>query len=137
MSGSMENSRTGTVMSAEQLLVEISGTAKRCVRTVVGRNRADDPARDVVLECLMKLRAGTLDIEPAALPGLVSALVKWRGLDSLRRRQTDEGRAHDFARDHVQGTEAWMSPHLSYEEAETADIHAALIARLPTEYRQA
>jgi hypothetical protein len=132
MSGSMQNSTAGTEMSQAQLLVEISGPAKRCVRTVGAVDRAADLAQDVVLECLMKLRAGPLGIAPAVLPGLVSGLVKWRALDSLRRRQTDEERAHAFARDRAQGTRVWMSPDLSYEEEDMADIHAALIAGADT-----
>jgi hypothetical protein len=82
----MQNSTTRTVMSEELLLVEISGIANRCARSVVDADGADDLAQDVVLGCLMTLRARTLDIEPALLPSLVSDLVSWLAMDYLRRR---------------------------------------------------
>lgn len=119
------------------LLVEIEGIALEFAGAFLPADVADDVAHDVVLDCLLRLRAGTLDIEMALLRGFTYALVKRRVVDRVRREVRRMTRDAEHARTQNEGTHAWMSPELARQAAELEALRVRLLARLPPMCRRA
>ena len=96
---------------------------------IVARDVADDIAQDVVLECLLKVRAGRWRVAREALGAFVRRLVRRRAVDWLRRSQRRSERNAEHAREIRESTHAWMSPDLASEERELAEFHDRALAK--------
>lgn len=68
----------------ERLLITIAALARTRARALLSPDQADDIAQDVVLECLLKLREGSV-IDQRSLGGLVRQMVRRRVSDLHRR----------------------------------------------------
>lgn len=114
----------------DALLVEIAALARRIARRVV-RTDPDDVAQDVVLECLMKMRAGEWTADRASLSGLVRRMVRGRAVDSVRRQRRREERETEHGRVVSESPHAWMSPELTNEAQELTELHQQALAKIP------
>jgi RNA polymerase sigma factor (sigma-70 family) len=130
------------MMSDDALLVRISALARRsAVGTVLlvgldGQDVVDDVAHDVVLDCLIKIRAGQWDVRPRSLRSYVRNAVRQRAVDYLRRCEHRAERDAEHAREMREGTHAWMSPDLISEDRELSAFHAQTLASLPEACRR-
>ena len=78
----VENSMEPKPQTEEELLGEIHTLARGIAgRVVRSRDRADDIAQDVVLDCLASLRDGTWQVTARTLEAYVACLVMRRRVD--------------------------------------------------------
>ena len=123
-------------LANERLVVEIASLARRFAIDIVKKDATEDIAQDVVLQCLMKIRAGRWRIDPADLADFVRRVVRRRAVDLWRRSQARKQRDAEYALE-TQDSPTWMSPELAYEERELAELHERALERLPELCRRA
>jgi RNA polymerase sigma factor (sigma-70 family) len=121
----------------DAIVIDIARIAERRAREIVGEQRARDLAHDVVLECLVKLRAGTWKVAVSSLQAFVCRMVRRRAIDAVRRSQRSDVRNGEHARERREGAHAWMSPELAMEERELLELHGRTLASLPSGCRRA
>lgn len=119
------------------LLIEISTLARRFARRRLPREDADDLAQDIVLECLVNVRAGKGGINVSLLPGFVRHMVRLRTIDARRRRCRRSSTDRYYARVLPDVPHVWMSPEMAIEVEELENFHARTLASLSCTCRRA
>jgi RNA polymerase sigma factor (sigma-70 family) len=122
----------------EALLIAISDIARRCARALLrSRDDADDVAQDVVLEALLKIRAGRWDADEKDLKKVVYWLVRHRLVD--RRRRHDVRKQYDY--EHLSDLEGrnagWMSPQAGLRSAELSKLYQGVLWSVTPACREA
>lgn len=118
-----ESTEASLLLSVYTIAREYAGSVLRC-------DSPEDLAQDVVLECLVRLRAGAWQLDPSRLAGFVRRVAKRRSIDALRRQQRRAVRDAEHAREVSESSRVWMSPELAIEEQELANLHASTLASL-------
>jgi RNA polymerase sigma factor (sigma-70 family) len=134
----VENSMEPKQQTEEELLGEIRTLARGIAgRIVRSRDRADDIAQDVVLDCLASLRDGTWHVTARTLEAHVACLVMRRRVDMRLRRRRAATRDWRHLRELEATTYTWMEPDHEVEAEELAAIYKATLERLPLLTRRA
>jgi RNA polymerase sigma factor (sigma-70 family) len=120
----------------DALLVEIAALARQFAQSAVNRD-PDDVAHDVVLACLVKMRAGEWTADRASLPGLVRRMVHGKAVDSRRSEGRRTEREAEHGRTLSESPPAWMSPELAMEAQELTELHQQALATIPEVCRRA
>ncbi len=113
------------------LLVEITSIARKQARRFVDAETSRDIAQDVALECLIRIREGTHEIDLERLPGLAARMAQARGRDHRRRERRRERPDEDYMRELTDSTHAWMEPDAAVHEEELEQFRERTIAELP------
>jgi RNA polymerase sigma factor (sigma-70 family) len=92
---------------------------------------AEDIAHDVVLDCVLRIRAGEWAVPSRSLAAYVRNAVRRRMLDCLRRDYHRLEREEDYVREVCAGTQAWMAPDLANQDRELSEFLARTLASLP------
>jgi RNA polymerase sigma factor (sigma-70 family) len=127
----MEKETAAEQLNDEDLIVQIASLAREFAMIIVAKDRADDIAQDVVLQCLVKIRAGAWRADAAELPVFVQRVVRRRAVDLLRRSRARNERQAAYVREMHATHHTWMSPELTYEERELREFHEQALARMP------
>jgi hypothetical protein len=114
----------------EALLLQIAALARRRAREVVEPDVADDIAQDVVLECLVKMRAGGW-CNPLSLAGLIRQMVLRRTVDVYRRDRRRAERSAVHLSESTGTPPSWMQPDLALEEVEYTELRDNVLHVLP------
>lgn len=95
-----------------QLLITVRCIAHRIASAILrdALEDAEDMAQDVVLECLLKIRAGRWYTGPDAIKPLVRWLIRRRIIDRRRWRLGEERRDFHHLRELMKQRREWMSP---------------------------
>src|SRR5206468_413713 len=97
---------------------------------------AADIAEDIMVECLVRMRNGTLSRKRREIRGLVRTMARRRGIDWLReykRRHVNQALYTYAFQNHAR---SWMSPELALEEKDSLGLQAQSLALLPSRCRQ-
>lgn len=122
--------------SEAQLLMDVATLARRFAGKYMCTHDAEDLAQDVVLECLIRMRAGKW--KPIiSLGAFVRAMVWRRRTDSLRQRERRTSRDAEHARALTESVHTWMSPEHALEERELLSFHEQTLTSLPRSCRRA
>jgi RNA polymerase sigma factor (sigma-70 family) len=120
----------------EALLSAISALAHAYARKLLPKADAEDVAQDVVLECVIRLRAGKWVIERSSLEALVKRMVRRQRVDEVRARHRRDEREHEHALSDSQRSPGWMTPDVQLEEDEIAEARARALERVPATARR-
>src|SRR2546423_4228454 len=130
---------THLLAEAEQnrLLLRIYDLAKTFAPGLVPKQDVEDLIHDVILESLIKLRSGDLDLDEDRSHQLVRRMAKRQAIDLLRRRIS---RAQRYDRIVVEGSDPrhiWMSPVLGVVDGDYVIFMRRTMARVPAAWQQA
>jgi RNA polymerase sigma factor (sigma-70 family) len=115
----------------DDVIIEISRIARKIAGKRFRSDVADDVAQDVVLECLTKLRAGELRVDPSSLTALVRQMVDRQAIDRLRQQDRSTEREAEFERERVSLQRDWMNPEATREDRELEEFRERAMAMLP------
>jgi DNA-directed RNA polymerase specialized sigma24 family protein len=133
----MPRTRPAPAFTGDALVVDIHRQIRALAIERVPSDVADDIAQDVVLECLIKIRAGRWSVRHADLTHVLGGVVHEPVLDWLRCRELgDEGNL-EHGRDLEDSGHAWMSPELECEERERSAVDERTLEELPSACRRA
>ena len=121
----------------EAFLLELSTLATRHARKLMTRDAAADLAQDLVLDHLIKLRAGVRFDGITSLDAYVRNMVRRRWLNALRANKRAARREAEHASEMLESPRAWMSPERALEQRELAALLAQTLASLPHVCRRA
>jgi hypothetical protein len=106
----MPRTTPAPAFAGDALVVEIHRQARVLAETHVRRDVADDIAQDVVLECLIMIRASRWTVRHADLTNVLCGVVRQRVVDWRRCRALGHERDAEYWRDLEDSEHAWMSP---------------------------
>ena len=119
------------------LLLHISRLARIFAVGVIPRHSRKDVAQDIVLDCLIKMRAGEWDVVPTAVDSYVFRAVQLKAVDFIRRRQRRRIRELEHGRELNEGTHAWMRPDIAREDRALHVFYTCTLESLPPACRRA
>lgn len=133
----MQQTAPSPARTGDTLVIEIQRLARRFAAKRVPSETADDIAQDVVLECLVKLRAGQWTVRHKDLSDFVRKVVRRRIADWLRRCDRERARNVEYAHELEERECAWMSPEQEYEARELEAVREQTLNELPEACRRA
>jgi len=126
-----DDSATIEVQVDEDLLIRIGKLARIFTFGRVAKHSRADVAQDIVLDCLVKMRAGEWDVEPNAVDSYVFRAVELKAYDLIRRRKRLRARELEHGRELNEGTHAWMRPDTAGEDRELHALYTSTLESLP------
>jgi RNA polymerase sigma factor (sigma-70 family) len=120
----------------DALLLRIEAIALTCARELDSPHNVGDIAHDVLLDCLVRMRAGSWHVPPDDVGRFVRRMVQSRGRDLVRRRDRRDERERDYAHEVGQSARGWMAPGQMIDERELAEVHEQALAELPDRCRR-
>ncbi len=120
----------------EQFLFELGTLARRYAGERMTRDAAADLAQDIVLEHLVKLRAGARFNGIASMEAYTRNVVRRRAINAAQREKRSARRSAEHTRELLDSPRAWMSPDLALEERELHALHTQALASLPNGCRR-
>jgi RNA polymerase sigma factor (sigma-70 family) len=114
----------------EDLLIHIAKLARIFTIGRVAKRSRPDVAQDIVLDCLVKMRAGEWDVPPNAVDSYVFRAVELKAFDLIRRRKRLRQRELEHGRELDGGTHAWMRPDTSGEDRELHAFYSSTLESL-------
>jgi RNA polymerase sigma factor (sigma-70 family) len=133
----MDNLQHTEASDEGALLIEVFTIARQFARRRFPNDVAEDVAQDIVLECLVTVRAGKCGIKVSLLPGFVRHLVRLRSCDVLRRNHRRANTDEYYARALADTQHVWMSPEMTIDVEELEDFRVRTLASLPCACRRA
>lgn len=111
----------------DSLVVEIMQLARRIAGEMFGPDTAADLAQQISLECLARLRKGTLVVDRTSLGGLVRTMVQRRKVDRARHRRARKAPEQQYELDNTSDVHPWMAPDTQLEEAELDAFYRSVL----------
>jgi DNA-directed RNA polymerase specialized sigma24 family protein len=102
----------------DTLVVDIARRAAAIAAEKTSEDEAADLSQQVALECLARLRRGTLVIHRKSLGGLARTMANGRRIDGERQRRTRTGSEAQYCLDNADHVHPWMSADVQLEEGE-------------------